>query len=177
VLHIACNKLVRRSLMERMGLSFVDGWYEDVPFSYPLLLAASSLTTLPEPLLRYRQRQGAITASAAPRHMEVLTQWDRAMQKVGELKLGGGPQQAWLFPYMVRHCTSVLLDRRRIPSGLQDEFLAGLRQLYLRYYPGGGYEPMSRLERSQHRIVRNGSLVLLKAHWQLMTFIRKFIHR
>lgn len=81
LLQIACNKLIERAALDRLELRFVDGWYEDTPFSYPLLVGTASISALPRPLLNYRQREGAITRSASARHFEVLGQWERAMER------------------------------------------------------------------------------------------------
>src|SRR5690349_8064661 len=34
VLHVAWNKVIRREVLNRLGLEFAPGWYEDVSFSF-----------------------------------------------------------------------------------------------------------------------------------------------
>ncbi len=38
--------MVRRQFLADIGLRFAPGWYEDVSFSYPLLLAADRIGVL-----------------------------------------------------------------------------------------------------------------------------------
>ena len=176
LLQIACNKLIQRDLIERIGLRFVDGWYEDTPFTYPLLVAARSLTTLPMPLLRYRQRAEAITRTRSDRHVEVLGQWDRAMQQVGELAKDAPSVRTYLFPQMIRHCTSVLLKHDRIPRSSHKIFVDELRRLYRRHRPAEGYPAMGRLDRMQHGLLQFASPALLRAHWKLTALARGYLH-
>jgi CDP-glycerol glycerophosphotransferase len=176
LLQIACNKLIRRDFLDSIGLRFVDGWYEDTPFTYPLLVAARSLTTLPMPLLRYRQRAEAITRTRSNRHVEVLGQWDRAMQHVGELAKDLPSVRTHLFPQMIRHCTSVLLKHDRVPRSSHRVFADELRRLYRRYRPPEGYRAMGRLDRLQHGLLQFASPALLRAHWRLTALARGYLH-
>jgi glycosyltransferase involved in cell wall biosynthesis len=177
VLQIACNKLISRELLERMGLRFVDGCYEDTPFTYPLLVAARSITTLAQPLLRYRQRERAITRTSGTRHVQVLGQWDRAMERVYGMTKERSTVRAYLFPQMLAHCASVLLKHERIPRSAHAAFLRELRRLYWRYRPSGGYQALGRLDRVQHGLLQFASPTLMRAHWKLSAIIRRHVHR
>lgn len=176
LLQIACNKLIRRELLDRMGLRFADGWYEDTPFTYPLLVGARSLTTLAAPLLRYRQRDRAITRTVSRRHVEVLSQWDRAMQRVDDLANDRPELRQYLFPQMMRHCMSVLLKYDRVPRSEHKEFVRELRRLYRRYYPPEGYRALGQLDRVQHELLQLGSPALLRASWRFTRVARWYIH-
>jgi CDP-glycerol glycerophosphotransferase len=177
LLQIACNKLVRRDVLDRLELRFVDGWYEDTPFSFPLLIGAGALTTLAQPLLNYRQRDGAITRTLSPRHMEVLTQWDQAIERARGLPHSDKGIRAALSQLMVRHSTAVLMKHERIPEALQKPYVAELRRLFKRHHPKGRYKALSRVERIQHLLLPFGSVRLLKAHWWLTARVRPFLHR
>ncbi|MEE3919402.1 glycosyltransferase family 2 protein [Micromonospora sp. BRA006-A] len=62
LLHTAWNRVVRREFLLERGLRFEPGWYEDVSFSYPALMAAGRIGVLDRICLNYRQRRtGAIT--------------------------------------------------------------------------------------------------------------------
>jgi glycosyltransferase involved in cell wall biosynthesis len=176
LLQIACNKLIRRDLIDRLKLRFVDGWYEDTPFTYPLLVGAGSLTTLPRALLRYRQRADAITRVMSDRHVEVLGQWDRAMRHVEQVATDPAAVRTQLFPQMIRHCALVLLKHERIPKAAHRSFVHELRRLYRRYLPKEGYRALGRLDRVQHSLIQLGSPALLHLHWKLTSFVRYRIH-
>lgn len=167
LLQLACNKLIRRDLLERLDLQFEDGAYEDTAFTYPLLLGARSLTTLPSYLLRYRQRDGAITHTAGDRHVEVLRQWDRAMKRALSLTSDRDEARSYLFVQMLKHGLLVLLEHRRIPKALQSDYVKELRRLCREYRPASGYPKMIRTQRLQHRLLELGSPALLKAHWAI----------
>src|SRR5687767_3624320 len=44
--HTAWNRIVRRGLLAELGLRFLPGWYEDVPFSNPVLIGADRISVL-----------------------------------------------------------------------------------------------------------------------------------
>lgn len=166
VLQVAWNKLIRRELLERTGLRFPKGFYEDTAFTYPLLASARSITTVPVPVVGYRQRtSGAITATRSSRHLEVLGQWARAMSRMKELNSGSKELRAELFPLMIRHCTYILMDRRRLPSDRHREYMTELQSLFREHQPADGYETHSFGEKLELGIVRSGSLPLLKLFW------------
>jgi CDP-glycerol glycerophosphotransferase len=176
LLQIACNKLISRDLIDRLKLRFPDGWYEDTPFTYPLLAGARSLTTLPRPLLRYRQRADAITRVRSDRHVEVLGQWDRAMRHVDQVASDPPTVRTHLFPQMIRHCALVLLKHERIPKAAHRRFVLELRRLCRRYRPQKGYRAVGWLDRVQHSLIQIGSPTLLHMHWRLAAFVRYRIH-
>ena len=85
VLHVAWNKVVRRDLLVRLGFAFEAGWYEDVSFTFPVLVAAERISALPRTCVHYRQRRtGAITRTVGDRHFEVFDHWERAFALVDQ---------------------------------------------------------------------------------------------
>ena len=178
VLQIAWNKLIRRDLLERTGLRFVEGYYEDTPFTYPLLASARAITALPDAFVSYRQRStGAITSAANDGHVEVLSQWERAMALVDTFDTPDAALRREIFPLMVRHCSRVLLSSKRIPAARQHEYVGRLQGMYRRYHPGRPYRTWHASERLQHRLVRLGSLPLLKLHWKIASALRNIRRR
>jgi len=80
VLHVAWNRVIRRELLDRLGLVFEAGWYEDVSFTFPLMVAAPRISGLPRTCVHYRQRRtGAITRTVGDRHFEVFEHWEHAL--------------------------------------------------------------------------------------------------
>jgi CDP-glycerol glycerophosphotransferase len=176
LLQIVCNKLISRDLLNRLALRFVDGWYEDTPFTYPLLVGATAITTLPDALLQYRQREEAITRTHSPRHLEVLSQWSIAMKKVRAMPRGSSEVRATLFHIMVRHCIDVLLKHDRVPVSLQKTYLRRLRRLLRVYRPEGRHPAPSRLERLQQLLLQSASPKLVRAQWRLTRAVRPILH-
>jgi CDP-glycerol glycerophosphotransferase len=166
VLQVAWNKIIRRELLERTNLRFPTGYYEDTAFTYPLLASARSITTLPIVVVGYRQRaSGAITATRSGRHFEVLGQWAQAMTKMAELNSGNQLLRAELFPVMIRHCTYILMDGRRLPNDRRREYMSRLSSLFHEHRPSEGFAARSLGEKVELGIVRTGSLELLKLFW------------
>ncbi|MFJ4851374.1 CDP-glycerol glycerophosphotransferase family protein [Streptomyces sp. NPDC088733] len=75
---VAWNKAYRREFVERHGLSFPPGWYEDVPWTYPALLGAGSVAVLDRVCVHHRQRRrGSIRHTTSSRHFDVFDQYER----------------------------------------------------------------------------------------------------
>ncbi|MDJ0461198.1 bifunctional glycosyltransferase family 2 protein/CDP-glycerol:glycerophosphate glycerophosphotransferase [Streptomyces sp. H27-C3] len=62
---VVWNKAYSREFVEREGFAFAPGRYEDVPWTYPALLAADSIAVLDRVCVHHRQRRrsGIITVS------------------------------------------------------------------------------------------------------------------
>jgi CDP-glycerol glycerophosphotransferase len=74
----ACTKVVRRAVLERTGLRFPPGRYEDAFFSPALLLAAGPIDVLHQVCYLYRQgTPGSTTTSSADWHFDVFDQYER----------------------------------------------------------------------------------------------------
>ncbi|MFG2134464.1 CDP-glycerol glycerophosphotransferase family protein [Streptomyces sp. NPDC048751] len=154
VLMVAWNKAYRRDFVEREGLTFPPGYYEDTPWTYPALMAAESLATLDRVCVHYRQRrQGNILGTTSRRHFDVFEQYDRVFAFVAER-----PELArWrpvLFRRMVDHFTTIFTRRDRLPRGTRAEFLRKARAHYRRYRVPGAPVPLR--ARLRHTLVRLG---------------------
>ncbi|GAA3827286.1 bifunctional glycosyltransferase family 2 protein/CDP-glycerol:glycerophosphate glycerophosphotransferase [Streptomyces coacervatus] len=133
LLMVAWNKAYRREFVEREGFAFPPGYYEDTPWTFPVLMAAESITTLDRVCVHYRQRrQGSILSTTSRKHFDLFEQYDRVFAF-----LDGRPQLArWrpvLFRRMVDHLTKVFSHRDRLPRGSRAEFLRKARAHYRRY--------------------------------------------
>ena len=157
LLHTAWNRLIRREFLIEQGLRFAPGWYEDVSFSYPALMAAERIGVLDWICLNYRQRRtGAITGTRGDRHFEVFPQWHR----VFELMDRWGPEaeelRPVLFARMIWHYLTVLGNNNRIAPELRAAFFAQMHEDYTRFLPPGGYPVPSGAEGVKHRLVAAG---------------------
>jgi CDP-glycerol glycerophosphotransferase len=155
VLHVAWNKIVRRELLVRLAFAFQPGWYEDVSFSYPVLLAAARISTLPRTCVHYRQRRtGAITRTVGDRHFEVFDHWERTLDGAGAV---GDEVRGRLFRQMIWHYLQVLRHATRVPPRSRRRFFARMTENYRRYQPPAGYPQPSGVEALRHRLVAAGA--------------------
>ncbi|CAM5444687.1 Glycosyl transferase OS=Streptomyces aurantiogriseus OX=66870 GN=GCM10010251_83200 PE=3 SV=1 [Streptomyces aurantiogriseus] len=154
VLMVAWNKAYRREFVERVGLTFPSGYYEDTPWTYPALMAAESIATLDRVCVHYRQRRrGNILSTTSRRHFDVFDQYDRVFAFIEER-----PELArWrpvLFRRMVDHFTTVFTKQGRLPRGARAEFLRRARAHYRRYRTPGAPVPLR--SRLRHTLVHLG---------------------
>ncbi|NMO55030.1 glycosyltransferase [Actinoplanes sp. TBRC 11911] len=154
VQHTAWNRIVRRSLLLGHDLQFRPGWYEDVPFSLPVLLAASRIAVLNRVCYYYRiGRAGAITATRSDRHFEAFTQYDRLQEWLAGHHVA--PEvRARLFHLMINHLLVVAGNDGRMHPSRRRAFFRQLAASYRRYRPAG-YRPGLR-----HRLVAAGNYPL-----------------
>ncbi|MFF1766347.1 CDP-glycerol glycerophosphotransferase family protein [Streptomyces sp. NPDC058251] len=155
VLMVVWNKAYRREFVEREGFTFPAGYYEDTPWTYPVLMSAESIATLDRVCVHYRQRRhGSILGTSSRGHFDLFEQYDRVFAHID-----GHPELAhWrpvLFRRMVDHFSTVFLKRGRLPRGSRAEFLRKARAHYRRYRaPGHPVPPRTRV---RHALVRLGT--------------------
>ncbi|WDF38531.1 bifunctional glycosyltransferase family 2 protein/CDP-glycerol:glycerophosphate glycerophosphotransferase [Streptomyces sp. T12] len=154
LLMVAWNKAYRREFVEQEGFAFPSGYYEDTPWTYPVLMTAESIATLDRVCVHYRQRRrGGILGTVSPRHFDIFEQYDRVFAYVDQ-----HPELAcWrplLFRRMVDHLVVVFARRDRLPRRSRAQFLRTARTYYRRYRsPGAPVPPRSRVH---HTLVRLG---------------------
>ena len=151
LLMVVWNKAYRRDFVERGGFTFPPGYYEDTPWTFPVLLTADTIATLDRTCVHYRQRrQGSILGSTSRKHFDVFDQYDRVFAHLDahpEL----APWRPMLFQRMVDHLATVFVRRGRLPRGSHAEFLRRARSHYRRHrVPGARMRP-------RHLLVRLGS--------------------
>ncbi|MFF4588918.1 CDP-glycerol glycerophosphotransferase family protein [Streptomyces sp. NPDC001388] len=154
VLMVAWNKACKREFVQRVGLTFPPGYYEDTPWTYPALMAADSIATLDRVCVHYRQRRrGNILSTTSRRHFDVFEQYDRVFAFVEE-----HPRLAsWrpvLFRRMVDHFTTIFTKKDRLPRGSRAEFLRRARAHYRRHRSPGSAIPLR--SRLRHALVHLG---------------------
>ncbi|MEV0454692.1 bifunctional glycosyltransferase/CDP-glycerol:glycerophosphate glycerophosphotransferase [Catellatospora methionotrophica] len=153
-IHTVWNKIVKRDLLAKLDLRFAPGWYEDVSWTYPLLVGAERIYALPEVCYAYRQRrQGAITRTVNPRHLEVFTHWERAWELID---LQGGradPVRPVLFARMIWHLMQTVGNTDRLPPHLRRHAFLRTADMFARYRPPGGFAPPSGADGLRYRLV------------------------
>jgi len=119
---VAWNKVVRTQFLEAEELSFPPGWYEDVPFTYPLLAKAGRISTLDRVCVYYRQRpRGSILGTTSPRHIDLISQYELALKRIGPVWVAEFVRQQ-----AVRHGLQVLGIAGRLPAQSRREFFLRL---------------------------------------------------
>ncbi|MEU5945233.1 bifunctional glycosyltransferase family 2 protein/CDP-glycerol:glycerophosphate glycerophosphotransferase [Micromonospora sp. NPDC047465] len=157
VLHTAWNRLVRRQFLGDLGLRFAPGWYEDVSFSYPVLMAAERIGVLDRVCVNYRQRRsGAITRTRGDRHFEVFHQWHRVFRLMDSWGSVVDDLRPAVFERMIWHYLTVLGNGQRIAPELRPAFFAQITADYARWLPPGGYPAPGGAEGLKHRLVAAG---------------------
>ncbi|MEU9440640.1 CDP-glycerol glycerophosphotransferase family protein [Streptomyces sp. NPDC048304] len=137
LLMVAWNKACRREFVERHGFTFPPGFYEDTPWTFPVLMTAESIATLDRVCVHYRQRrQGNILGTTSRKHFDLFEQYDRVFAYVD-----AHPELAcWrpeLFRRMIDHYATVFTKRGRLPRGSHGEFLRRARVHYRRHHAPG----------------------------------------
>ncbi|MBT2366927.1 bifunctional glycosyltransferase family 2 protein/CDP-glycerol:glycerophosphate glycerophosphotransferase [Streptomyces sp. ISL-10] len=155
LLMVVWNKAYKREFVEREGLAFPPGYYEDTPWTYPALLAASTIAALDRVCVHYRQRRqgGNILATTSRKHFDIFDQYDRVFAF-----LDARPELArWrpvLFCRMVDHFSTLATTRGRLPRGSRAEFFRRARAHCARHH-APGVRPSLR-GRLRHVLMRHG---------------------
>ncbi|MGC9377774.1 bifunctional glycosyltransferase/CDP-glycerol:glycerophosphate glycerophosphotransferase [Streptomyces sp. MH13] len=122
LLQVAWNKAYRRDFIEQWGFEYPSGYYEDTPWTYPVLIAAETIAALPRVCVYYRQRrQGSILHSTSRKHFDVFAQYDLVFKFLAD-----NPQfaewQGILYERMVNHFRVVEVSPGRLPDDARAEF-------------------------------------------------------
>lgn len=162
VQHTAWNRILRRGFLTEHDLRFPAGWYEDVPFSNPALIAAERIDVLDRVCYHYRVgRFGAITATRSDRHFEAFAQWDRFYAWLD----GTGADPALkikIFTLMISHLLVVAGNESRVHPRRRRAFFREIAALYRRHRPGG-YLPPAGTPGLKHRLVAANTYPLYAA--------------
>jgi len=146
------NKVVRREFLEGLGVSFGRGYYEDISVTYPLLLAAEKISYLDLPVYHYRrQREGAITNTASPKHLDVFAQYDAIfafLDRHPELE----DLRRQVFDRTVLQAATLLATPGLVPPELRREFFARTSAHFRRHRPAG-YRYPSGMRGAQYRLL------------------------
>ena len=113
ILMVVWNKAYRREFIEAQGFTFPPGYYEDTPWTYPVLMAAGSIAVLDAVCVGYRQRRrGNILSTTTRRHFDVFDQYDRVFAFIDSR-----PElAAWrpvIFRRMLDHFSTLFTSRGR----------------------------------------------------------------
>ncbi|MFF9187206.1 bifunctional glycosyltransferase/CDP-glycerol:glycerophosphate glycerophosphotransferase [Streptomyces rochei] len=141
LLMVVWNKVYRRDFVEREGFTFPPGYYEDTPWTFPVMFAAGRIATLDRICLNYRQRrQGNILSTTSRKHFDVHAQYERVFAF-----LDARPELARWRPFlhakMGEHCLDILSKPDRLPPSDKAEFFRRTAEMFRRYRPEGAETP------------------------------------
>ncbi|WP_200308956.1 bifunctional glycosyltransferase/CDP-glycerol:glycerophosphate glycerophosphotransferase [Streptomyces adelaidensis] len=130
------NKAYRREFVEAHGFRFPPGYYEDTPWTFPVLFSAGRIATLDRCCVAYRQRrQGDILSTTSRGHFDLHDQYERVFGF-----LDSRPELAGWRPglrnRMAEHCLDILAEPDRVPPRDKAEFFRRTAGLYRKYGPG-----------------------------------------
>ncbi|MFI9394823.1 CDP-glycerol glycerophosphotransferase family protein [Streptomyces bauhiniae] len=137
LLMVVWNKVYRRDFVTRHGFAFPPGYYEDTPWTFPVMLSAGRIATLDRICLHYRQRrQGNILSTTSRKHFDVHEQYERVFAFVAE-----NPELWRWRPYLHRkmgeHCLDILAKPDRLPPGDKAEFFRRTAEMFRTHQPEG----------------------------------------
>ncbi|MFF4687720.1 CDP-glycerol glycerophosphotransferase family protein [Streptomyces sp. NPDC001307] len=138
LLMVVWNKVYRREFVQAEGFEFPPGYYEDTPWTFPVMLSARSIATLDRICLNYRQRrQGNILSTTSRKHFDIHDQYERVFAFVEQR-----PRLAHWRPYLHRkmgeHCLDILAKPDRLPPADKAEFFRRTREMFRRHKPAQG---------------------------------------
>ncbi|GJF28079.1 glycosyl transferase [Kitasatospora sp. NE20-6] len=133
------NKIVRRTFLLDLGVSFGRGYYEDISVTYPALLAARRLRFLDRSCYTYRRgRPGAITSTASARHADAFAQYDAIF---AFLDRRDDPLRPLVFERTVRQALTVYDTPGLVPADLRADFFRRITDHIARHRPDGHHFP------------------------------------
>ncbi|WP_217245763.1 bifunctional glycosyltransferase/CDP-glycerol:glycerophosphate glycerophosphotransferase [Streptomyces sp. AC602_WCS936] len=141
LLMVVWNKVYRRDFVEQEGFTFPPGYYEDTPWTFPVMFAAGRIATLDRVCLNYRQRrQGNILSTTSRKHFDVHAQYERVFAFLDDR-----PELARWRPFlhakMGEHCLDVLSKPDRLPASDKAEFFRRTAEMFRTYRPEGAEIP------------------------------------
>ncbi|MEU6606802.1 bifunctional glycosyltransferase family 2 protein/CDP-glycerol:glycerophosphate glycerophosphotransferase [Streptomyces shenzhenensis] len=137
LLMVVWNKVYRRAYVAEHDFRFPPGYYEDTPWTFPVMLSAGRIATLDRICLNYRQRrQGNILSTTSRKHFDIHDQYERVFAYLDQ-----HPELAAWHPYLHRkmgeHCLDILAKRDRLPPSDRAEFFRRTAAMFRRHTPAG----------------------------------------
>lgn len=137
VLATAWNKVYSRDFLAEHRFQFPVGVYEDVPWTYPILISAGRIATLDHVCYLYRQhhRPHLLNTSGAA-HYDVFAQYDRLFDFV-DLHPEFESWRRPMFDRLLAHAPTILDTTARIPPVERRPFYAAMCNTVRRHRPPG----------------------------------------
>ncbi|MEU6018459.1 bifunctional glycosyltransferase family 2 protein/CDP-glycerol:glycerophosphate glycerophosphotransferase [Streptomyces sp. NPDC047515] len=171
VLMVVWNKAYRREFVEAEKFAFPSGYYEDTPWTYPVLMAARSIAVLDRVCVGYRQRRrGNILATTSRKHFDIFEQYDRVFAFI-DSRPRLAPWRPLIHRRMLDHFCTLFTARGRLPRGSHAEFFRRARAHCARYRTPGA--PATLRARLRHGLIRLGARRTYRALWTAQVLHRR----
>ncbi|MFF4588920.1 CDP-glycerol glycerophosphotransferase family protein [Streptomyces sp. NPDC001388] len=174
LLMVVWNKVYRRAFVEANGFAFPPGYYEDTPWTFPVMLSAERIATLDRICLNYRQRrQGNILSTTSRKHFDIHDQYERVFAFV-DSRPALADWRPFLHRKMGEHCLDILAKPDRLPPSDKGEFFRRTAEMFRAHKPAGepvpaglrvleggyaAYRVRRQAERAGRELARRGGLV------------------
>lgn len=129
--NVAWNKLYKRSLLEKHQILFERGLYEDITWTYSLMLHTEKLYVISDELYFYRQRPGSICRSRSLGHIDAITRF----RKIFQIFVNDPHQKEWgndLYLWARSQFFYIMLNNR-LPIGEEKQFMIEADRLLADY--------------------------------------------
>ncbi|MEI7034922.1 bifunctional glycosyltransferase family 2 protein/CDP-glycerol:glycerophosphate glycerophosphotransferase [Streptomyces pratensis] len=155
LLMVVWNKAYRRAFVEAEGFTFPPGYYEDTPWTYPVLMSAGSIAVLDAVCVSYRQRRrGNILSTTSEKHFDVFDQYDRVFAFI-DSRPGLARWRPVLFRRMLDHYAALFSSPDRLPPPSRAAFFRRAAASCRRHHaPGAPVPPRTVL---RHGLMRLGA--------------------
>ncbi|HEX9774434.1 MAG TPA: bifunctional glycosyltransferase family 2 protein/CDP-glycerol:glycerophosphate glycerophosphotransferase [Actinomycetota bacterium] len=136
---VAWNKAYRREFLNSLGATFTKGWFEDIPLTYPAIMAAERISLLDRVCYYYRQRRGggSILSTAHAGHSIIIQQFEHVFAYIDR----HAPAYDWFKPYMFRRAMlnelAVMKNPSLIPRKARKQFFEMVCDQHDRHRPEG----------------------------------------
>ncbi|MFE5604507.1 CDP-glycerol glycerophosphotransferase family protein [Streptomyces coelicoflavus] len=142
LLMVVWNKVYRRDFVEREGFTFPPGYYEDTPWTFPVMFSAERIAALDRICLNYRQRrQGNILSTTSRKHFDVHAQYERVFAFLDARPELASRWRPFLHAKMGEHCLDILSKPDRLPPSDRAEFFHRTAEMFHAYRPQGASVP------------------------------------
>jgi len=136
----AWNKAIRRDFLLELGVRFGQGYYEDIPVTYPILMAAERISMLDRVCYIYRQRRrGSITRTTDSRHLGVFPQYEKVFSFMDQRGPAVDEFRPPMFDRMIWHYAIILGLGDRVSPHDRRRFFGKMNEHYRRFRPTAGY--------------------------------------
>ncbi|MEZ0065370.1 CDP-glycerol glycerophosphotransferase (TagB/SpsB family)/glycosyltransferase involved in cell wall biosynthesis [Streptacidiphilus sp. MAP12-20] len=136
LLMVVWNKVYRSDFVAKHAFRFPPGYYEDTPWTYPVLLAARTVAMLDRVVVHYRQRRqgGNILATVSRKHFDIFEQYDRVFVFV-DAHPALDHWRPLLHRRMAEHLRTIGNHPDRVPAAARKEFFERAAEAELRHRP------------------------------------------
>ncbi|MFD6192529.1 CDP-glycerol glycerophosphotransferase family protein [Streptomyces sp. NPDC060275] len=142
LLMVVWNKVYRRDFVEREGFTFPAGYYEDTPWTFPVMFSAERIAALDRICLNYRQRrQGNILSTTSRKHFDVHAQYERVFAFLDARPGLAARWRPFLHAKMGEHCLDILSKPDRLPPSDRAEFFHRTAEMFRAHRPEGAAVP------------------------------------